>query len=83
MLDDAAQSNLSKLLMKKPAKRRAVSASEKSSLVQDTILEISAQEDVAQEAAVGTNTTMSGAATALSTASGKGALSNAALREDH
>jgi hypothetical protein len=85
VLDDNVQRNLSKLLMKKPAKRRLVSASKKGSLVQD----------VPQEAAApGTNTTTPGAATALSTASGAAsltnaaslgerALSNAALGEDH
>ena len=99
MLDENAQKNLHKLLTKNPAKRcskrRPVSASKEGPLLQDAIVGTSAQEDVPQEtAAAGTNTTTSGAATAISIASdvasrtssaslGQRALSNAALVEDH
>lgn len=95
MLDDNVKKNLSTLLTKKTAKRRAkrrpASASKKGSLDQDAA-GTSAQEDDPQEAAgAGTNTTT---ATALSTASGvasptnsaslgERALLNAALVEDH
>jgi hypothetical protein len=99
VLDDNVHKNLCKLLIKKTAKRRSKrrsgSASTGDPLLQDAIVGTSAQEDVPQEAAAaGTNTTTSGAATALSTAPdvasptssaslGERALSNAALVEDH